>query len=143
MSSLGPIDRFLDLADQGFALLSGRETSEAIAVLEQAERTYADVASHDEETARRVGERYAAVVRALGEEAVRRGDHDSAVLHLVRSLAPIGRDAEAYIRLVAAASAAGRHGEARRYYAMYGARMDSVGAPRAPFPGRGRLDTSA
>ena len=68
----------------------------------------------------------------------RAGTNEAAIRWLLRSLATTPNP-EACLRLVATAGEARRHGEARRYYAIYVRRMESMGEPAAPFPGRGRL----
>jgi DNA-binding SARP family transcriptional activator len=43
-------------------------------------------------------------------------------------------DEEAHLGLVATLVAAGRHGEARRRYRIYGEQMGELGVEAAPFP---------
>ena len=47
-------------------------------------------------------------------------------------------DEEAQLGLVATLAAAGRHGEARRRYRIYGEQMAELGVEAAPFPSTGR-----
>ena len=44
-------------------------------------------------------------------------------------------DEGAHLGLVAALVAAGRHGEARRRYGFYAAKMEEIAVEAAPFPG--------
>ena len=66
-------------------------------------------------------------------------DYDTAILYLLRIVTAAPLDDDAHLALVKTASDAGRHGEARRYYAMYAVRREALGAPLARFPGRGRV----
>jgi DNA-binding SARP family transcriptional activator len=63
------------------------------------------------------------VARALGELAVSRADYDAAVRYYLRILERDAFDERAHLGLVAALQREGRHGEARRQYRAYAARM--------------------
>jgi DNA-binding SARP family transcriptional activator len=82
--------------------------------------------------------RYIAVGRALAEDAARADDHDAAAGYLLRVLERDRFDERAHLELVRALSASGRHGDARRHYRAYVARMEEIGVEPAPFPGATR-----
>ena len=77
---------------------------------------------------------YTQVVRALADEAAARGDTDPATRFYLRILERDPYDESAHFGLVTALEAAGRHGEARRCFRTYCARMDEIGVESAPFP---------
>lgn len=77
---------------------------------------------------------YAQVVRTLAEEAQARADTDSATRFYLRLLERDPYDESAHLDLVTALETAGRHGEARRRFRAYSARMDELGVEPAPFP---------
>jgi len=62
------------------------------------------------------------------------GDHDAAVRCYLKILAKDTFDEEAHLGLVAILQREGRHGEARRQYRAYTARMVELQVPAAPFP---------
>jgi DNA-binding SARP family transcriptional activator len=62
------------------------------------------------------------------------GDRWAAVNYRLRVLERDPYDEEAHLGLVATLSAAGRHGEARRFYRAYVARMEELGVEPAPLP---------
>jgi DNA-binding SARP family transcriptional activator len=76
---------------------------------------------------------YVAVARALAEDSGRRGDHDAAARLLLRILERDAFDERAHLGLVSALVAAGRHGEARRAYRSYVARMEELAIEALPF----------
>jgi DNA-binding SARP family transcriptional activator len=78
---------------------------------------------------------YTEVVRSLADDAVSRGDTDAAGRYYLRVLERDPYDEPAHLGLVAALESAGRHGEARRCFRTYCARMDTIGVESAPFPG--------
>lgn len=77
---------------------------------------------------------YTQVVRALATDAAVRGDADAATRFHLRILERDPYDEPAHLSLVATLEAAGRHGEARRRFRAYCARMDEIGVESAPFP---------
>jgi DNA-binding SARP family transcriptional activator len=77
---------------------------------------------------------YTAVVRALADDALRRGDVDATTRYALRALECDPYDESAHLGLVGALDGAGRHGEARRRFRLYCARMDELGVESAPFP---------
>jgi DNA-binding SARP family transcriptional activator len=78
--------------------------------------------------------RYIAVGRALADEAAGAYDYDAAASYLLRVLERDRYDERAHLELVRALSASRRHGDARRQYRTYVARMEEIGVEPAPFP---------
>jgi ATP/maltotriose-dependent transcriptional regulator MalT/DNA-binding SARP family transcriptional activator len=115
--------------------------NDALASFATAERLYAgDFLEDDpyEEWAAQVREEaqaaYVSVTRALGEAAAASNDEDAASRFFLRILDRDGFDEAAHIALVRVMLAVGRHGEARRRYGLYAARMNEIGVEAAPFP---------
>jgi ATP/maltotriose-dependent transcriptional regulator MalT/DNA-binding SARP family transcriptional activator len=77
---------------------------------------------------------YIAVAGRLAERAVVAGDVDTAVRYLLRMLEYDPYDEQAHLRLVSTLAGSGRHGDARRHYRHYCARMDELEIEAAPFP---------
>ncbi len=75
-----------------------------------------------------------AVTRALAEVSEHSGDHDGSARYYLRLLDRDGFDEQAHLALVAILARAGRHGEARRRYAVYVDRMTEIDAPARPYP---------
>ncbi len=73
-------------------------------------------------------------MRALIELAAARRDHEAVGSYSLRLLERDPFDEPAHLALVAARSAARAHGEARRAYGGYIARMEQIGVEPAPFP---------
>jgi DNA-binding SARP family transcriptional activator len=134
------VERFLAEAARALALRRARST-EAGELLARAEALYSgdfleenaydDWAITLREEARAV---YVDLVRALAEDAAERDDADAAVRYFLRVLEKDPYDEEAHLGLVSALETAGRHGEARRHFRAYAARMDELGIESAPFP---------
>jgi DNA-binding SARP family transcriptional activator len=59
---------------------------------------------------------------------------DATTRYSLRVLERDPYDEPAHLGLVAALDGAGRHGEARRRFRAYCARMDEIGVESAPFP---------
>jgi DNA-binding SARP family transcriptional activator/tetratricopeptide (TPR) repeat protein len=78
---------------------------------------------------------YTEVARALAEDSAASGDTDAATRFYLRVLERDPYDEPAHLGLVATLESAGRHGEARRCFRAYCARMDAIGVESAPFPG--------
>jgi DNA-binding SARP family transcriptional activator len=95
------------------------------------EDLYEDWAAGAREEAR---DAYVRVARNLAADAAAAGDHDGAVRFLLRVLERDAYDEEAHLALVVALVEAGRHGEARRAFRTYRARMDEIGVEPAAFP---------
>ena len=77
---------------------------------------------------------YIAVARKLAAGAAGDGDPDGATRFFLRILERDPYDEGAHLGLVEALLAGGRHGEARRRYGFYAARMDEIAVEAAPFP---------
>ena len=88
----------------------------AVAVREQARATYLQV------------------VRVLAGDAIEADDPPTAQRYLLRILERDGYDEGAHLSLVKALLAERRHGEARRAYRLYCARMEEIDVEAAPFP---------
>jgi DNA-binding SARP family transcriptional activator len=139
------IEEFLAHAEIGLAPPSRSRSAEAHEHLVAAERGYvgdfleedpfADWAVALREEARTA---YVAVARALAEEAAAASDHDAALRYFLRILERDPYDEQAHLGLVRAFAGAGRHGEARRAYRGYCARMDDLDVEPAVFPAPGR-----
>ena len=137
------VERFLALAKRGLSLTNtgDQDADEALSVLEAAEAMYSgDFLEEDayqewviplREEARAS---YVAVARVLGEAASARGDHDSAIRCYLRILERDPYDEAASLALISATLGAGGHGEARRHYGTYVARMRELDIEPAPFP---------
>ena len=135
------VEEFLGHARDGLALASAGRADEAVTPLAEAEALYVgdfleedlyeDWAADLREEARAT---YIAVARTLAERALESGDRDAAVRYYLRILDKDFWDEEAHLRLVSALERAGRHGEARRRYGAYAARMGELDLPISPFP---------
>ena len=133
------VEAFLDTAAEGLALRA-HEPRRAITLLEEAEAVYAgDVLEEDpyEDWAIALREEaratYIAVTRAVAAAAADRGEADRAVRYLLRILERDPFDERAHHDLIRALKIDGRHGEARRRYRAYIARMAELGVPGEPF----------
>jgi ATP/maltotriose-dependent transcriptional regulator MalT/DNA-binding SARP family transcriptional activator len=139
------LETFLADADAGLALQRQGRTQEAAERLTAAEAAYAgdfleedayeDWAVPPREEARAV---YISLTHVLAEHAAARADHDAATRYFLRILERDRYDERAHLGLVQAVAAAGRHGEARRFYRLYAARMAELGVEASPFPDGGR-----
>jgi DNA-binding SARP family transcriptional activator len=135
------LEAFLSQAADGLALREEGHAGEAHERLLSAEAAYAgDLLEEDLYEDWAVGARedardvYVRVARCLAADAREAGDHDGAVRFLLRVLERDAYDEEAHLALAAAYSDAGRHGEARRAFRAYRARMDEIGVEPAAFP---------
>jgi DNA-binding SARP family transcriptional activator len=135
------VESFLATAVEGIALAEGGRP-EAAGRLAAAEATYAgDFLEEDlyEEWAVPLREdaqaAYIQVARALAASAHGRGDFDAEARYLLRVLERDPYDETAQVALVSSLAFAGRHGEARRFYRAYCARMREIGVEPAPYPG--------
>ena len=135
------VEEFLTAAEEALALrrAGAPEAHERLTAAEAAytgdfleEDAYEDWALPLREECRAV---YTEVVRALASHATSRGDADAAVRFYLRVLERDPYDEPAHLGLVTTLEAAGRHGEARRCFRAYCARMDEIGIESAPFPG--------
>jgi ATP/maltotriose-dependent transcriptional regulator MalT/DNA-binding SARP family transcriptional activator len=135
------LEAFLRAASTGLALREEGRAAEAHERLSAAEAAYAgDLLEEDlyedwavaaREDAR---DAYIRVARSLAADARAAGDHDAAVRFLLRVLERDAYDEDAHLALVATFADAGRHGEARRAFRTYRARMDEIGVEPASFP---------
>jgi ATP/maltotriose-dependent transcriptional regulator MalT/DNA-binding SARP family transcriptional activator len=136
------VEDFLATVAAGFALEREGHSDEAFSLLRAAEELFAgDFLEEDayEEWAMPLREEaqatYISVARALARVSASSGEHDAAVRHFLRILERDSYDEEAHLGLVSTLVAAGRHGEARRRYRTYVARMDEISVEAASFPG--------
>lgn len=135
------VELFLADVHTGLELLGAGRREEAIELLEAAETAsrgdfleedpYEDWTIPLREEARAA---YLAVARALADHAAGAGDHDTAIRYRLRLLERDPYDEEAHLELVASLVRAKRHGEARRAYQTYVARMEHIGVEPAPMP---------
>ena len=134
------VEEFLTAAGEALALrrAGAPEAHERLTAAEAAytgdfleEDAYEDWALPLREECRAV---YTEVVRALASDATSRGDADAAIRFHLRVLERDPYDEPAHLGLVTTLEAAGRHGEARRCFRAYCARMDEIGIESAPFP---------
>ena len=77
---------------------------------------------------------YIGIARALASAAAETGDADLATRYYLRILERDPYDESAHLGLVDALRAAGRHGEARRRYGFYAAKMEEIAVEAAPYP---------
>lgn len=135
------VEEFLTEAAAGISLLRRGRTQEAREVLAAAEASYTgDFLEEDlyedwsialREEARAT---YILVARSLADAAAEMGDRWAAVNYRLRILERDPYDEDAHLGLVSTLSAGGRHGEARRFYRAYVARMEELGVEPAPLP---------
>ena len=81
---------------------------------------------------------YIAVARSLAEDAAAAGDAAAATKFFLRILERDLYDEHAHLGLVSALAAAGRYGEAQRFYRSYCASMERIGVEAASFPALSR-----
>jgi ATP/maltotriose-dependent transcriptional regulator MalT/DNA-binding SARP family transcriptional activator len=135
------VEEFLAAAAAGLDRYARDERAEALSLLTAAEAAftgdfleddpYEDWAVSLREEARAA---YLAVARTLARAAAEAAEHDQAVRYHLRVLERDAYDEEAHLGLVGTLVAAGRHGEARRRYRIYGEQMGELGVEAAPFP---------
>jgi DNA-binding SARP family transcriptional activator len=135
------IARFLDRAASAARATRAGDARLAQRELEAAEGIYGGdfleedpyedwaVAAREEAQATYIG-----IARTLAAAAAASGDADSATRYYLRILERDPYDEGAHLGLVDALRAAGRHGEARRRYSFYAAKMDEIAVEAAPFP---------
>jgi ATP/maltotriose-dependent transcriptional regulator MalT/DNA-binding SARP family transcriptional activator len=135
------IARFLDGAAAAARDVRSGDVTEARRSLEAAEALYGGdfleedpyedwaVATREEAQATYIG-----IARTLAASAAEAGDADLATRYYLRILERDPYDEGAHLGLVAALRAAGRHGEARRRYGFYAAKMEEIAVEAAPFP---------
>jgi ATP/maltotriose-dependent transcriptional regulator MalT/DNA-binding SARP family transcriptional activator len=133
-------EAFLSSANDGLDLL--RAGAEAIPLLEEAESSYngefleedlyEDWSASMREELRAV---YVTVARALARTTTEAGEFEQAIRYHLRILERDPYDEDAHVELIAALTAGGRHGEARRHYATYVTRMEEIGVEPTSFGG--------
>ena len=135
------VDRFVELATE--ALREHRRSSHdrATSMMEAAEAAYSGDVFEDDpyadwyvplrEEARVL---YLDVARALAERRIRRGEIEDAIRLLLRILEREPYDEQAHLDLVVALTRMGRHGDARRRYQHYVARMRDLDIEPRVFP---------
>ena len=136
------VERFLAAAGSGLASLDRHDVAAADRELRAAvelyvgdfleEDQYEDWAAPLRDEARTM---YVSVLRALAGLAESSRAVGDAVRAFVRILDVDPWNEEAHLGAVRVMEQAGRHGEARRYYQSYRARMDEIGVRVEPFPG--------
>jgi ATP/maltotriose-dependent transcriptional regulator MalT/DNA-binding SARP family transcriptional activator len=136
------VEAFLHEARAGLRLRRDGGRLEATRMLEAAESSYTgDFMEEDlyEEWAVPLREEaratYIEVAHALAADAAWAGQHDAAIRYDLRILERDSYDETAHLRLIATLAGAGRHGEARRRYRAYVAKMDEIEVEPAPFAG--------
>jgi DNA-binding SARP family transcriptional activator/Tfp pilus assembly protein PilF len=139
--------RFLDGAAAATRATRTGDAAEARRELEAAEARYGgDFLEEDPYEDWAVGPReeaqatYIGIARALAAAAAEAGDADVATRYYLRILERDAFDEGAHLGLVAALRAAGRHGEARRRYGFYAARMQEIAVEAAPYPDGPAID---
>jgi DNA-binding SARP family transcriptional activator len=137
------VEAFLKQAGRGLSLWDGGRADEARPRLEAAEAAYVgDFLEEDryEEWAAPLREEaravYLALAAALGDIAEASRQPDTAIRYRLRILERDPYDERAHLGLVTAQLRAGRHGEARRTYRDYVARMKAIGVEATTFPSR-------
>ena len=138
------VETFLEEAAEAGRLTRAGDRAGARARLEAAEGLYGgDFLEEDPYEDWAVGLReevqatYIAIARSLAEAAAGAGDADGATRFYLRILERDAYDEGAHLGLIGALVAAGRHGEARRRYGFYAAKMEEIAVEAAPFPAPG------
>ncbi|MGH3717083.1 MAG: AfsR/SARP family transcriptional regulator, partial [Micromonosporaceae bacterium] len=134
------VEGFLADATAGIRLAREGRTAEAIERLARAEASYAgdfleedpyaDWAAPLREEARST---YREVAARLAGHARTEGDPDAAIRFLLRILERDPYDEQSHLQLMSVLTGSGRHGDARRHYRGYCARMEELGVEAAPF----------
>ena len=142
------VDKFLSMADSALREYRRTPSSRSAAMLTSAEAAYTGDVFEDDpyvdwyvplrEEARAV---YLTVTRELAAHRAAEGDTDDAIRLLLRVLEREPYDEPAHLDLVAALSAVGRHGDARRRYQHYVDRMRELDIEPSSFPTVVRPDT--
>lgn len=134
------VERFVALAEAALELDRARQEDAApvLAAAEAAYRgdlleedPYEDWAAPLREEARSL---YVEVARRLAAGATKSGRDDAAARYHRRILERDEYDEDAHLGLIVSLAKSGRHGEARRRYAVYSSRLDSIGIEPGPFP---------
>jgi ATP/maltotriose-dependent transcriptional regulator MalT/DNA-binding SARP family transcriptional activator len=135
------IARFLDGAAAASRALRSGDAETARHELEAAEALYGgDFLEEDPyedwavTTREEAQATYIGIARSLAASAAGVGDADLATRYYLRILERDPYDEGAHLGLVDALRAAGRHGEARRRYGFYAAKMEEIAVEAAPYP---------
>jgi DNA-binding SARP family transcriptional activator len=136
------IEQFLSEADEGRRLLGAGKREKGADVLAQAaarylgdfcaDDPYADWAAGPRELARHT---FVDTARLLARIAEDSGEHSEALRHRLRILDVDPYDEIAHLDLIRSLRLQRRHGEARRAYRTYCARLGELDVDPAPFPG--------
>jgi DNA-binding SARP family transcriptional activator len=139
------VESFLADASAGLALLREGRSADARELLAAAEAAYAGAFLEEDAyedwalpLREEVQAAYVRVARALAADAAASGEYDAAGRYFLRVLEHDSYDENAHLGLVSTLLDAGRHGEARRFFRDYCARMEEIGIEPAPFPTRER-----
>lgn len=134
-------EAFLHEAREGIRAIEQDRTAAGLTLLRAAEArysgdfleedVYADWAADLREESRAT---YVRVVRILARLAAESDDADAAATYLLRILQRDPYDERAHLALVRTLSRSGSHGEARRAYRTYVARMEELEIEPSPFP---------
>ncbi len=132
---------FLDDVSAGRRLLRASRPAEALERFERAEAAYrGDFLEEDPYEDWAAGPRaeaqsaYVDAAREVANSAAATGQPDTSIRIQLRILELDAYDERANLGLVTALLQAGRHGEARRRYGVYVAKMAEIGVEAAPFP---------
>jgi ATP/maltotriose-dependent transcriptional regulator MalT/two-component SAPR family response regulator len=135
------VEAFLTDVAAGRRLLRAGHDAEALEPFERAEAAYrGEFLEEDPYEDFAVGLReeaqaaYVDAAREVARHASAAGDPDTAIRIQLRILELDAFDERAHVGLIRALIAAGRHGEARRRYGVFAARMAEIGVEAAPFP---------
>jgi DNA-binding SARP family transcriptional activator len=135
------VEEFLTDAEEGLRRLRDGEIEQARERLLAAEAAYAgefleEDAYEEWTTMLREEARvsYVAVSHGLAELITAEGRLDDAARYLLRVLERDPYDERTHLELVRTLARAGHHGESRRCYAAYAARMEEIGVEATPYP---------
>lgn len=135
------LEAFLTAVAEGRRLLRARQADAALRHFERAEADYrGDFLEEDQYEDWVAGPRdeaqaaYLDAAREVARAAMAGGEPETAIRIQLRILELDVFDERAHLALVEALLAAGRHGEARRRYGVYVARMGEIGVEAASFP---------
>jgi DNA-binding SARP family transcriptional activator len=133
LSAAAEARRYVERGDPEAALRSLVAAESAYGGELLVEDPYVDWAGDLREEARST---YLEIARHLAAGAAASGDADGAVRLYLRILEPDPYDEDAHLGLIRALASAGRHGEARRRYGVYVARMAELDVEAAAYPSR-------
>jgi len=147
------VESFLSATSKALALARNHPDATPIASLQAAEAAYGGDFLEDDADAEwaaplreQARSAYLAVTRILTHRLLDSGDLDAAARYALRILELDAWDEDAHIWLVRTLDSAGRHGEARRQYRNYVARMRELDVEPMTFPNtdwRASLETGS